>query len=205
MMESMVFYESFLESVEDFDESDQWTLVKAILRYGLRGVEPNLPKHLKGIFKVARPLIDANIVRRENGKKGGRPKKPMVSELKTNGFEEENHTYENLKPNVNVNGYVNDNAYVNDDDDKKEKRKKSIIDDAERKRLEERDRILEEDDYAARHEDDGKRYFEPVVKLGRKKPSGENLTSTGHEPLTEEQKAYWTKRAADFRASHKGG
>ena len=116
------------------------------------------------MFKLIRPQVNANNKRREDGKKGGRPKKTI-------GFENENHRLLNSKPNVNVN--VNENVNVNANEnvneaEKKEKRKK-LIDDAERKRLEERDRILEEDDYAARHEGAGEHYFNPIVKLGWKK------------------------------------
>ena len=50
-----------------------------------------------------------------------------------------------------------------------------------------------------KHEDDGKTYFEPRVKLGWKK------TSTGHEPLTQEQKDYWTKRALEFQRKRESG
>ena len=206
MGESMVFYKSFLEAVEGFEDTLQLAFLKGVLRYGLYGEEPDLKDPaLAGMFKLIRPQVNANNKRREDGKKGaeygklgGRPKKtPMgLSDKTPMGLLKEIGGVMTKTPNVNVNENVNVNSNDNDDDERKKK---------ERKRLEERDRLLEEDDYALRHEDDGKRYFEPVVKLGWKKTSGENLTSTGHEPLTEEQKAYWTKRAADFRASHKGG
>ena len=158
MMDSMIFYGSFLESVEEFTEHEQWTLIKAILRYGLYGEEPDLPAHMKGIFKIARPLIDANVERRINGKKGGRPKKPMVSELKTYGYENETIGYETTKPNVNVNGNVNVNANANDD--------------ALRKKKERTHRIMDDDnpddDYEERHEGAGEVHFKPTVKLGMK-------------------------------------
>lgn len=49
------------------------------------------------LLEMARPVIRANIKRSQNGAKGGRPKKPMVSEnknqrlsnSKTNGYENE--------------------------------------------------------------------------------------------------------------------
>lgn len=170
MAESMVFYKSFLEAVDGFEESLQLAFIKGVLRYGLYDEEPDFDDPaLSGMFKLIRPQVNANNKRREDGKKGGRPKKTI-------GFENENHRLLNSKPNVNVNVNENVNVNANDnDDDKKEKRKK-IIDDAERKRLEERDRILEEDDYAARHEGAGEVYFEPKVKLGwvKKEEPGES-------------------------------
>ena len=45
----------------------------------------------RAVFTVARPSIDANKVRRKNGKSGGRPLK------KTNGFEKENHRFSKSK------------------------------------------------------------------------------------------------------------
>ena len=112
--------------------------------------------------------------RREAGRKGGKSKSKQ------------------MLPNANfVKHYDNDNEYEYENDNDND-------DDGERKK--ERDRLLAEDDYALRHEDDGKRYFEPRVKLGWKKPSG--VTSTGHEPLTQEQKEYWSNRAKEFAKAH---
>lgn len=164
MLESMIFYRSFYEALEGLNDDMRLRVLEAVLRYGLYEESPKLTGVELSLFRLIKPQVDANVERRENGKKGGRPKKPMVINSETIGFETENHRLEAEKPNVNVNDNVNVNANDNDDD-KKEKRKK-IIDDAERKRLEERDRILEEDDYAARHEGAGEVYFEPTVKLG---------------------------------------
>lgn len=146
MDESMVFYSSFYEALDGFDNEQQLEVLKAIIEYGLYGRVPELYGALWSIFRIAKPLIDANIERRENGKKGGRKKtsvskeksdgfeskKPMVSTLKTYGFENENHRLENenhrlekSKPNVNVNANANVNTSSscacareeNDDDD----------------------------------------------------------------------------------------
>ena len=186
MAESMVFYKSFLEAVEGFEEPLQLAFIKGVLRYGLYDEEPKFENPaLSGMFKLIRPQVNANNKRREDGKKGaeygklgGRPKKtPMgLSDKTPMGLLENANGVFAETPNVNVNVHENVNVNANDnDDDKKEKRKK-IIDDAERKRLEERDRILEEDDYAARHEGAGEVYFEPKVKLGwvKKEEPGES-------------------------------
>ena len=123
MAESMIFYKSFRDAIKKCNEADALAAYEAILDYGLDGIEPkNIGSIPSMIFDLVKPQIDANIRRRESGKKGGRPhaqektngfeiKKPMViksvnhrlSEEKPNGCVSE-------KPNVNV----NDNDNVND-------------------------------------------------------------------------------------------
>lgn len=136
MQNSFVFYDSFRDSVEDMEDNDRLAFYEAIFDYALKGELPtNLSKELARLFKLVRPQIDANIKRRKDGKKGGRPSKKdcnnpdesieknydenMVCEEKnyekTTGFEEENHRLENKKPNVNANANVNVNANVIDD------------------------------------------------------------------------------------------
>lgn len=127
MDESMVFYSSFYEALDGFNDEDKLEMLKAIIEYGLYGTLPELYGASWSIFRLVKPQIDANVERRENGKKGGRKKtpvsksktngsngsenqKPMVSTLKTYGSENENHRLEKTKPNVNVN--VNANANV---------------------------------------------------------------------------------------------
>ena len=130
---SFVFYDSFRDSVEDMEDHDRLAFYEAIFDYALKGEPPtSLSKELTRLFKLVRPQIDANIKRKKDGKKGGRPSKKdnsvsdegieknydesMVCEnknyKKTSGFEEKNHRLENKKPNVNDNVNVNDNANV---------------------------------------------------------------------------------------------
>ena len=122
MQNSFVFYDSFRDSVEDMEDNDRLAFYEAIFDYALKGELPtNLSKELARLFKLVRPQIDANIKRRKDGKKGGRPSKKNNSSPdesieknyeKTSGFEQENHRLENKKPNVNDNVNVNDNANV---------------------------------------------------------------------------------------------
>jgi len=112
MAESMVFYKSFYDAINELPEENRYEILKAIIEYGLLGVEPKLMGIPNAVFLLIKPQIDANNKRRENGKYGvlgGRPKKPIenpkkpigLSVIKPNGLSKKN-------PNVNVN--VNENV-----------------------------------------------------------------------------------------------
>lgn len=58
----MTFYRSYLDAIEDLSEKDQLALVMAILRYGLKGEEPELHGDLAAMFK----LIKQNIVTKQD-------------------------------------------------------------------------------------------------------------------------------------------
>ena len=91
-LESFVFYRSFRDAIEEMNDEDKLSTLLAICDYALYGIEPDLKGPLpRAVFTVARPSIDANKVRRKNGKSGGRLSK------KTNGFEKENHRFSKSK------------------------------------------------------------------------------------------------------------
>jgi len=78
-LESFVFYWSFRDAISEMTDENKLATLFAICDYALYGVEPKLKDAMsRAVFTVARPSIDANKARRDNGKKGGRPKKPMV-------------------------------------------------------------------------------------------------------------------------------
>lgn len=79
--DSFVFYRSFREAIAVMTLEDQLATFLAICDYALYGVEPKLSGIAFAVFTVAKPNIDANVSKREGGKKGGRPKK------ETYGFE----------------------------------------------------------------------------------------------------------------------
>jgi len=118
--DSMIIYRSFYEAIKDLDKDTKLQMYDAIFSYGLDFKQP--PK-LKGIAKVVwtliKPQLDANLKKFNDGKKGGRPKKTTK---KTSGLQNKkpvvsknkNHTFENQKPNVNVNDNVNDNVNGNE-------------------------------------------------------------------------------------------
>lgn len=90
--QKFTFYESFFEAIEEVPKKQQGECYRAIVRYALTGEEPTDIKGLaKIIFLQAKPQIDANHRRAENGAKGaefgaqgaefgklgGRPKTPQ--------------------------------------------------------------------------------------------------------------------------------
>lgn len=145
MSDSFIFYKSFWECVVDLEPDDDATLeekyealkmqlriIRSFCEYAFEGKEPPRGGLESALFRQAKPQIDANRNRRENGKKGGRPKtteepeeeteKPMVIEKKT----KENHRLSTSKPNVNVN--VNDNVNDNVNENANENEKVNVKD-----------------------------------------------------------------------------
>lgn len=100
--DSMVFYRSFFEAVEDLPPEDFKQAVTAIMRYGLDGTADDVKGVAKSILIMARPQIDKNNKRYENGTRGGRKPNDNQTITKTEP------KCSNPKPNVNVNDNVND-------------------------------------------------------------------------------------------------
>lgn len=125
MKESFIFYDSFLNAIDELDKETQLEVYQAITHYALRGEEPSLNGVAKAIFHLIKPQIDANNKRYEDGCKGGRPKKE-----KTTGFENKkplvmkNDTFS--KPNENEN--VNENVLSYESKEKKESKLSDFID-----------------------------------------------------------------------------
>ncbi len=121
---SFVFYGSFKEAVTELDPMQRLEFYEAVMEYGLTGEEPNMKGVVKALFLMAKPQLDKNQERYENGKKGGRPKtepKPNNNQTETNLKPNDNQTItktEKAKPNVNVNvnENVNENVNVNAND-----------------------------------------------------------------------------------------
>ena len=74
MRDSFIFYRSFFEAGEKLPQKDRQKFYVAIIEYALNDIEPNLKGIADGMFSLAKPQIDANKKRFDNGKKGGRPK-----------------------------------------------------------------------------------------------------------------------------------
>jgi hypothetical protein len=101
-----VFLRTFNESIEDLDPQDKCIMLEAIINYGLYGDEPDLTKgYLKGIWKLISSTIDVTSKKYdtsvENGKKGGRPKKPNNNLTETQEKPNNNLTETQEKPNNN--------------------------------------------------------------------------------------------------------
>ena len=72
---SFVFYDSFYRAMHYLDECEQIQYIHAICNYSLYDVTIEMDPRIEGMFQLVKPQIDANIKKRENGKKGGRPPK----------------------------------------------------------------------------------------------------------------------------------
>ena len=116
MRDSVVFYRSFYEAVKDFAPEDFKNSVCAIMEYGLNEKEPETSGIEKAIYLLAKPQIDANNRRYQNGTKGGRPKtetEPNRNQTEPN----RNQTETKPKPKENVKENVNNNTSAADDSD----------------------------------------------------------------------------------------
>lgn len=114
MRDSFIFYRSFFETIKKIPKKDRLQLVEAICNYALNDEEDSLSLLNAAIFEMVKPQIDANTKRYENGKKGGRPKKPNQNQNETKPKPNHNQSITKTKPNVNVNVNVNDNVNVNE-------------------------------------------------------------------------------------------
>lgn len=112
MRDSFVFYRSFRKSAGRLSPEQKLELYEAIMDYAFDEVPPGEDSDIviAAIMEAIIPQIDANNQRFENGKKGGRPKKPSDKTKKTNGYETENHRFSSSEPNVNANANANPNV-----------------------------------------------------------------------------------------------
>lgn len=117
--QSFVFYGSYDEAIRMLETPEQRDLLyRAISDFGLRGIYPEDTgdKLVDMALKFVRPLIDANLERkeraRENGKFGGAPKGNQNAKKTTQNNQNQPKTTKN-KLNVNVNDNSNNNANIN--------------------------------------------------------------------------------------------
>ena len=129
MKDSVVFYKSFFDAIEELPTKYQAAVYTAVCRYSFYGEIPELSGVAKALFIVMKANIDAAEKRYtaavENGKKGGRPKKdsekneepeenPIETERKPiqNPTETETEPNQNLNDNENVTDTVTENVTV---------------------------------------------------------------------------------------------
>lgn len=119
MRESFIFYKSFYEALEGMDKESQADCLMALAKYALTGETGEMKPVVKMFLMMAKPQIDANNKRFENGckggefgKLGGRPRKTPVEEKEEN----ENPKITPKKPlkNPTETPNVNDNVNVNE-------------------------------------------------------------------------------------------
>ncbi len=82
MRDGFIFYESFRKAMKGLPAETQLLLYNAIADYALYDEEPDFGDDgiALGFFTLIRPQLDANIRKRENGARGGRPGKALESE-----------------------------------------------------------------------------------------------------------------------------
>ena len=97
--ESFTCYRSVMEGLEGVDDATFRRLMTALMRYALDDQETEFFGLENTVFCAWKASIDASNKRKDNGKNGGRPpKKPMVTEEETNGFEDDNQWLCDAKP-----------------------------------------------------------------------------------------------------------
>lgn len=80
--DGIIFYESFYQAVKGLNAEDFKECITALMEYGLYGHEVDMSSVARMFFTMAKPQIDANNKRYENGKKGGRKPKAKEAEEK---------------------------------------------------------------------------------------------------------------------------
>jgi hypothetical protein len=71
--ESFVFFESFYIAMKSLTLEEKKEYISSICNYALYEKTFELSPKIEGMFQLVKPQIDANIKKRKNGKKGGRP------------------------------------------------------------------------------------------------------------------------------------
>ena len=82
MRDSVLFYRSFYDALKNIPPDDRLKVYDAIMEYGMYDRDPDLEGVALAIFLLAKPQIDANNKRYENGCKA--KKKRTVSETEAN-------------------------------------------------------------------------------------------------------------------------
>ena len=75
MRESLIFYQSFARAIKKLPESEQLKALWSIIDYALEDKEPDGDGMYIVVYEMAKPQIDANVERKRNGSRGGRPTK----------------------------------------------------------------------------------------------------------------------------------
>ena len=128
MRDSVLIYRSFWEALKYLPDKERLEAITAIIDYGLDETEPNVSGTAYALFIMAKPLIDKNNTRYQNGTKSGKSKtKPEPNRNQTGTKPEANV---NVNDNVNDKDNVNANDNANEDDKEDVKDKKNILADA---------------------------------------------------------------------------
>lgn len=96
--DGIVFYRSFYDAIKDLPPEEFKKCACALLEYGLNGTEPSGIGIEKTVFVMAKPQIDKNNQRYENGKNGGKKTKPKPNNNQTVTKSEPNNNKTETKP-----------------------------------------------------------------------------------------------------------
>ena len=86
------FFRSIQDAISDLDDVSQLEMYRAVVRYGLDGIEPELTGFASTLWKVIFPNLRNSRKQFENGLKGGAPKgsanarkwkKPTLEEIES--------------------------------------------------------------------------------------------------------------------------
>ncbi len=72
--QSFVFYDSFYKAMSYLNDKEKIQYIEAICNYSLFDITIDMDIKIEAMFALIKPQIDANIKKRENGRKGGRPR-----------------------------------------------------------------------------------------------------------------------------------
>ena len=70
---SFVFYDSFYKAMKNLNNDEKIEYIDAICNYSLYYIRIEMSAQIEAMFELVKAQIDANIKKREDGKKGGRP------------------------------------------------------------------------------------------------------------------------------------
>lgn len=122
--ESFILYTSWYDAIKLLSQEQKGDLLDAIFNYHISGTTPEQSSTINLAFRFLKPAMDANISRyqaiceknQQNGKLGGRPKKP-------NGFSE-NQTV--ISKTLNDNEIDNDNDNDSDNDNEIDNKNETV-------------------------------------------------------------------------------
>lgn len=85
MRDSFVFYRSFYEAMQGLSDEQKGQCFEVLANYAINGIEPdNMNPVVRLFFLMAKPIMDSNNQKYENGKLGGRPKNQAETKIKPN-------------------------------------------------------------------------------------------------------------------------
>lgn len=77
--ESFIFHKNYYSAIAKLPEELRGVFISMICEYAFEDKQPDFGEYpiLNPFWDLVVPMIDANNARRENGKKGGRPRKNL--------------------------------------------------------------------------------------------------------------------------------